>query len=86
MISAIQTSVAGMMRATDRANKAAETIVRAPAAAAESAAAGAPVDDGGQSEVAAIVELSMAAQSYKANAAVVRVSDEMLGRVIDSMS
>lgn len=81
MISAIQTSVAGMMRASERANEAAAAIVRTPIAAENGAPANAEA-----AAVMAIVALSAAAQSYKADATAVRVASEMLGETIDRLS
>lgn len=84
MISAIQTSVAGMMRASERANEAAAAIVRAPVTAGNRPPAA--TTDTAATAVAAIVALSVAAHSYKADATAVRVADEMLGETIDRLS
>ncbi|MDA5194057.1 hypothetical protein [Govanella unica] len=82
MISAIQTSIAGMTRASDQARTAAAAIVRAPAEAQN-----APSDkDGTTSEITAIIDLSIAAQSYKANATVLNTTNDMLGKLLDSIS
>lgn len=93
MISALSSALAGLQAAGARVDRAAETIVRAaqPVQEARPALAGRPLDraapaDRGADLPGAMVELRLAANSYKASIAAARVADRMQDALLDITS
>lgn len=115
MLSALQTSLSGLLSASNRAEAAADKIVKATARGSEAATAAAghraygdavilgggakpqtpgsytgngapPANDPSTDLVNGIVDLTLAAHAYKANAVALKTADETLGKLLDDLS
>lgn len=82
MIDAISTSAAGLRTSANQFEKAAQKVVKATAPQVEETAS---ASSGGDDLAGAIVDTQMSALSFKANAAVFKTGDKMMGALLDTI-
>jgi flagellar hook protein FlgE len=83
MIDAISSAVSGLRSSTNQFDNAAQRVVRATTPqTGETAAPSASADE----LPAAIVDTQMSAMSFKANAAVFKTANKMMGSLLDTIA
>jgi hypothetical protein len=85
MIDAISTAAAGLRTSANQFEKAAQKVVKATTPEAGETAAADP-SSGGDDLASAIVDTNMSALSFKANAAVFKTGDKMMGTLLDTIA